>query len=87
MTWEAGGLLPTYAWQTPMAIRWLDSILGYDSTNLIIYSPDKLVATIGVHDLIIVRTDDVLLICHKDHDQDVRELVKMLQERRQTEYL
>jgi mannose-1-phosphate guanylyltransferase len=61
--------------------------LGYNSTNLIIYSPDRLVATIGVHDLIIVQTDDALLICPKDRDQDVRELVKLLQERRQTEYL
>jgi mannose-1-phosphate guanylyltransferase len=61
--------------------------LGYHSTNLIIYSPEKLVATVGVHDLIIVHTDDALLICPKDRDQDVRELVKMLQERRQTEYL
>jgi mannose-1-phosphate guanylyltransferase len=61
--------------------------LGYNSSNLIVYSPDKLVATVGVHDLIIVHTDDALLICPKDRDQDVRELVKMLQERRQTEYL
>jgi mannose-1-phosphate guanylyltransferase len=40
-----------------------------------------------VHDLIIVSTDDALLICPKDRDQDVRELVKMLQQRGQTEYL
>jgi mannose-1-phosphate guanylyltransferase len=61
--------------------------LGHDSTNLVIYSPDRLVATIGVHDLMIVSTDDALLICPKDRDQDVRELVKMLQQRGQTEYL
>jgi mannose-1-phosphate guanylyltransferase len=61
--------------------------LGYDSTNLVIYSPDKLVATVGVHDLIIVNTDDALLICPKGRDQDVRELVKLLQQRGQTEYL
>jgi mannose-1-phosphate guanylyltransferase len=61
--------------------------LGHDSTNLIIYSPDRLIATIGVHDLIIVSTDDALLICPKDRDQDVRELVKMLQQRGHTEYL
>jgi mannose-1-phosphate guanylyltransferase len=61
--------------------------LGHDSTNLVIYSPERLIATIGVHDLIIVSTDDALLICPKDRDQDVRELVKMLQQRGQTEYL
>jgi mannose-1-phosphate guanylyltransferase len=61
--------------------------LGYDSTHLVIYSPDKLVATIGMHDLIIVNTADALLICPKDRDQDVRELVNLLQKRGQTEYL
>jgi mannose-1-phosphate guanylyltransferase len=61
--------------------------LGHGSTNLVVYSPEKLVATVGVHDLIIVTTDDAVLICHKDQDQDVRELVKMLQQRGQTEYL
>ena len=61
--------------------------LGHDSTNLVVYSPDKLVATVGVHDLIIVDTEDALLICPKERDQDVRELVKLLQQRGQTEYL
>jgi mannose-1-phosphate guanylyltransferase len=61
--------------------------LGRDSTGLIIYSPDKLVATIGLTDLIIVHTDDALLICPKDRDQEVRNLVETLQKRGQTGYL
>lgn len=61
--------------------------LGQASTNLIVYSPDKLVATVGLSNLIIVQTDDVLLICDKDRDQDVKEFVAMLQERGQTQYL
>ncbi len=61
--------------------------LGQASTNLIVYSPDKLVATVGLSNLIIVQTDDVLLICDKDHDQDVKQFVTMLQERGQTQYL
>ncbi len=61
--------------------------LGQASTNLIVYSPDKLVATVGLSNLIIVQTDDVLLICDKDRDQDVKQFVTMLQEREQTQYL
>jgi len=45
------------------------------------------VATIGVSDLIIVQTDDVLLICPKDRDQEVREIVQFLQQRGDTTYL
>ncbi len=61
--------------------------LGHDTTNVIVYSPEKLVATIGVSNVIIVQTDDVVLICDAERDQDVRELVAMLQQRKQTEYL
>jgi mannose-1-phosphate guanylyltransferase/mannose-6-phosphate isomerase len=61
--------------------------LGKGSHHLIVYSPDKLVATIGLSDLIIVQTDDVLLICDKEHDQDVKDFVTMLQQQGQTRYL
>ncbi|MGQ4809680.1 Mannose-1-phosphate guanylyltransferase RfbM [Candidatus Entotheonellaceae bacterium PAL068K] len=61
--------------------------LIHDSTGLVIYSPDKLVATIGLTDLIIVQTDDTVLVCPKDRDQEVRDLVKALQQRGQTKHL
>ena len=61
--------------------------IGRDATGLIVYSPKRLVATIGVSDLIIVQTDDVLLICSKDRDQEVREIVQLLQQRGDTTYL
>ena len=61
--------------------------IGQQSTNLIVYSPDKLVATIGVSDLIIVQTDDVILICDKNQDQDVKNFVDLLHQQGQTEYL
>jgi mannose-1-phosphate guanylyltransferase len=61
--------------------------LGRDSRGLILYSPDKLIATIGLTNLIVVHTDDVLLICDKERDQEIRELVAMLQQQGQTQYL
>jgi mannose-1-phosphate guanylyltransferase len=61
--------------------------LGRDTTGLVIYSPDKLVATIGLSNLIVVHTDDVLLICDRERDQEIRELVAMLQQQGRTEYL
>ncbi len=57
------------------------------SANLIVYSPDKLVATIGVTNLIIVQTDDVLLICDKERDQDVKNFIETLRQQEQTDYL
>lgn len=40
---------------------------------------DRLVVTIGVQNLIIVDTDDVLLVCPRDQAQAIRQVVKVLQ--------
>ncbi len=61
--------------------------IGHGTTNAVVYSPHRLVVTIGVSDVIIVQTDDVLLVCHKDQDQAVREVVQLLQQRGETTYL
>jgi mannose-1-phosphate guanylyltransferase len=42
----------------------------------------KVVATVGVHDLIIVDTPDALLVAHKDHAQKVKAIVDELKERK-----
>jgi mannose-1-phosphate guanylyltransferase len=43
--------------------------------------PGKLVALIGVKDLIVVQTEDALLICDRNRSQDVSKLVKELERR------
>jgi mannose-1-phosphate guanylyltransferase len=45
-----------------------------------VYSPNKFVAAVGVHDLVIVETDDALLITTREHAQDVGKIVKYLDE-------
>jgi len=49
-----------------------------DSKNCIVFSDNKLVATVGVQNLIIVVTDDAVLVCDKTRSQDVKEIVKKL---------
>jgi mannose-1-phosphate guanylyltransferase len=50
--------------------------IGLETKNSLIFSPRKrIVATIDVEDLIIVDTDDVLLICPRSRAQDVKNLV------------
>lgn len=51
--------------------------LRIDTRNTLVVS-DRMVVTIGVSDLIIVDTDDALLVCHRDRSQDVREVVEHL---------
>ena len=55
-------------------------IMALDARNTTAYGHgDKLLALIGVEDLVIVDTDDVLLVCRKDDAQRVKELVDRLQ--------
>lgn len=51
-----------------------------DSANNIVYCRDDahLVALIGVRDLIVVKTEDATLVCHKDQAQEIKNLVKTL---------
>ncbi len=49
-----------------------------ESTNTIVYSGDRLVATLGVDDLIVVDTTDATLVLPKERAQDVRQVVDAL---------
>jgi len=54
--------------------------VGLDTRNTIVFGGRRLIATIGLEDMIIVDTDDALLICPLDREQDVREMVRQLRE-------
>jgi len=49
--------------------------LTIDTRNTLIYGNGRLVATIGLDDLVIVDTHDVLLICPRERAQDVKAMV------------
>jgi mannose-1-phosphate guanylyltransferase len=52
--------------------------IALDADNNYIYSPRKFVALVGVENLVIVDTEDALLVAHRDHSQDVGKIVKEL---------
>jgi mannose-1-phosphate guanylyltransferase len=52
--------------------------MALDAGNNYIYSPRKFVALVGVENLVIVDTDDALLIVNREHSQDVGKIVKEL---------
>ncbi len=58
-----------------------------DSENCLVHSRHKLTALIGVEDLIVVDTPDALLICRKDQDQKVKDIVERLKKDNKDEYL
>jgi len=62
-------------------------VLAVDARGNYADAPGKLVALLGVQDLIVVDTPDALLITHRDHAQRVGELVKLLEKQSRSELL
>lgn len=58
-----------------------------NAKNNLVYNPDKLTTLIGVDNLIIVNTKNALLVCRKDLDQKVKEIVDIIKERGKKDYL
>jgi mannose-1-phosphate guanylyltransferase/mannose-6-phosphate isomerase len=53
-------------------------VLTANIHNCYLRSEDRLLAAIGVKDLIVVDSSDALLVAHKDHVQEVKAIVKQL---------
>ena len=58
-----------------------------DTHDSFISVPDKLVAVIGLSDLVVVDTEDALLVCPKSRAQDVKKVVEILGRTGKTQYL
>ena len=62
------------------------NVISQDTKNSLIFSEKKLVASIGVENLIIVETDDALLVCNMNRSQEVKKLVETLKREERNEY-
>ncbi|MEW6202776.1 MAG: mannose-1-phosphate guanylyltransferase, partial [bacterium] len=62
-------------------------IVAVDAHGNLIHSPKKLVAMLGVENLIVVETDDALLVCSLERAQDVNRLVEILKERKLDDFI
>lgn len=58
-----------------------------DSRDCLVNNPGKLTALVGVKDLIVVDTEDALLIAHKKQDQKVKDVVNALKKRKKNKYV
>ncbi|MDD4784982.1 MAG: sugar phosphate nucleotidyltransferase [Candidatus Shapirobacteria bacterium] len=62
--------------------------IGIGSKNIMVYgSFDKLVAGIGIKDLVIVVTDDIILVCNKNDSQKVKEVIQRLEKQQRFNYI
>jgi mannose-1-phosphate guanylyltransferase len=63
------------------------NVITIDSKNCIIEGGSKLIATVGLKDLIIVDTDDAILICEKDSAGNIKQILENLKICNRNEYL
>lgn len=61
--------------------------ISIDSSHCLIYADQKMVATVGIHNIVVVSTPDAILICDKERCQDVKKVVEQLGTAGLTEYL
>ena len=54
-----------------------DTLL-FDSKDCVVYSPSKLTAVVGLENVIIINSDDALLVVNRDRVQDVKKVVDTL---------
>ena len=54
-------------------------VISEDSRNCYLRSESRLVVGLGVEDLVVVETDDVVLVAHRDRAQDVKGIVGLLE--------
>ncbi len=83
-SWDAwGDLAPTL----PDDNRGRGDLVALDSSGNILYAPDRLVALLGVRDLVVVDTPDALLVCHKSQAQKIKEIIVRLEEKGRSDLL
>ncbi len=61
--------------------------VGVDTESSLLYSPKRLIATVGLSNMIVIDTEDAILVCPKERAQEVKHLVEALHKSNRSQYL
>jgi mannose-1-phosphate guanylyltransferase/mannose-6-phosphate isomerase len=61
--------------------------LGIDTDTSFIFGREKLIATVGLKNIVVIETDDAILIADRNSVQDVKKVVEKLEEQGKHDYL
>ncbi len=65
----------------------MGNVIDLDSKDSMVYSTSKLITTIGLENVVVVETEDAVLVCDRERSQDVKKIVSHLKERHdETQY-
>lgn len=54
------------------------NVIVHDTSRCLVSAAERLVALVGIHDVVVVDTDDALLVCHQNSTQQVKTVVDYL---------
>ncbi|HSC85158.1 MAG TPA: mannose-1-phosphate guanylyltransferase/mannose-6-phosphate isomerase [Pseudomonas sp.] len=63
----------------------MGDVVVHNSRNCLVHGNGKLVSVIGLDDIVVVETKDAMMVAHKDHVQDVKKMVNLLDAQGRTE--
>lgn len=61
-------------------------VLATDSRNTLVHATNRLVALVGVQNLVVVETPDAVLVADRSRSQDVKHIVNALQQQQREEH-
>ena len=62
-------------------------VINIGTTDSLIHTDGKMIAVVGLDNIVVVDTKDALLVASKSHAQDVKQIVEKLKEEKRTELL
>ena len=63
------------------------SVVSVNTRNCIIQGGSKLIATVGLSDIVVVDTEDALLVCNKENAGEIKKVLESLKITNQYQYL
>ncbi len=63
------------------------NVLMHDASRCLVQGGDRLVVLVGVHDMVVVDTDDAILVCNRESTQQVKNVVEYLHAHQLTDYV
>ncbi len=70
----------------PIGNAHLGDVLATNSQNTLVYATSRLVALVGVQNLVVVETPDAVLVTNPSYSQDVKQIVDSLQQQKRKEH-
>jgi len=61
--------------------------IDIDSEDISVFGKSRLIATIGLKDVVLVDTDDALLVCHKNRTEEVKKIVEHIRTQKRQEHV